>query len=498
MFAYLVARIAHFFSCIWLFFVSLFRRKPSEAESEDQDKPDIPASTSLSNALVASKPSFFWRLIPFSNASRSRVVVDDEESHTSHESPPSQPIQTGTTNPRRIRVLSVSPLRPEIFIEDWCSLGLTVSEFNIPSLNERSGGENPSGNQDQTEIGPSRIVISPETPAFTTPTSSVPTSPEITTPLDSPVPIQGISTTDMDSSEPVSTDSGKDSEEKTMQQERRRSHEYVVPSSVPQNWTFESAVCYDVSPLSARTTTTLWDSVSSKPDLDSVPLPLFTSTPPLRSGDPPPELKVDFGSETDFSRYSYFSPIPYADLFDFNMYNSGRSAAEKTSILSGESSTPSVLPRSISLEIFASSPGPSILSAYSPDKVKERDLYRPAAYSRRFPVGTGSAPTSPTRSTKSETGVPEYSKKASSSKRSPIPVERFHEFLAESPKDLREALLARLQEMSDMIDNSQDWDLISTEGMSERLREACMDRSRANWTHDEFLKIIGGKQDVSA
>lgn len=408
--------------------------------------------------------------------------VDEEASPDGDGLAIGQPVQGARSSERgsalrRMRVLSVSSIRPEIYIEDWTSLPLSISEYGISAIESASS----DAITDSATVASSPILTGSGSPdSSNTPQSSQPTSPEPGTPVDNTCLRIG------DLEQQSKSRSDYDPDESTIRPTERlnsrRSYEYFAPQSDSRRWWYEVAMRYGSTPASAVTSSQLWDPVV-RMDVGSVPLPVFTSTPTKRRVEKAPQLQLNFESEIDFGRFPYLNSVPYPEIFDFSMYDSQGSSGRKGSTCTRVSlHQPFMISTRSEEKNVASQP-------QSPEQIDSRDWYRHASYTRVIGLTSPTIPSTPEFLSNSS-----FSVQQESPEKVPVNLAKgLHEFLAESPRDLRESILARLHEVSTSLDNSGEWNLISLEEISTRLREACKNKSGASWTKEEFLKIIEGE-----
>lgn len=227
----------------------------------------------------------------------------------------------------------------------------------------------------------------------------------------------------------------------------------------PSRTTFEP-VPYQSSALSA-VSVFLSDPPSNHADDPArmVIMPLYTSTPPRPSLS---RISLD-------QRKSRLSLLPYPDLFDFSMYLSRLSHESVSGFrLSG-------LPPDITFPLdFAPTSVPPVITYH--------DRYRSAVFSRHSGQCTPTKPNSNANVFCNRT--------LSQHQQHPIGDISMSSIRFNSP--LYPRALAHMKSRSPHIspDTSGEWNILSLDDISLRLRMACEDLSRCMWTEEEFLKIV--------
>lgn len=208
-----------------------------------------------------------------------------------------------------------------------------------------------------------------------------------------------------------------------------------------------------------------YDPPSNAAPASMVPLPLFTNSPSLES------------SGFSKAHNTRFSLLPYPDLFDFAMYDTR--ASQESSIGFCFSFLPG--------DVTVAPESPVVLG---PATVTYRDQYRNSAYSRLngLCTPTKTNPVNAKVTPSSDRIVPRSRKHlgelplASISFNTPTRIPR-----TSTPTTLK---LQDSLSLYSSPNSSGDWNIMSLDEVSMRLREACNDLSKCVWTEEEFLRII--------
>ena len=234
----------------------------------------------------------------------------------------------------------------------------------------------------------------------------------------------------------------------------------IIEPSGETLMTVYEPIKYTPSALSAGAECNFWD-VPCSDTARMVPLPLYISTPPR----PCSRLSTD-------QEHTRFSLLPYADLFDFSMYNSiSRDSFPQFSF--GD------LPPDVTT---SSTPGTKADSTLRPSEIAYRNRYRSSAYSK---------PTGPYFWKPLTTPIKSSSVFSSSDRQQLREISLnsvgFDSPLAERMRDatgIRDSTFSMYSQSS-----ASSVDLCkSAEGRRTRLHSACDDLSR--WTDEEFMKLV--------
>ncbi|KAJ7721190.1 hypothetical protein DFH07DRAFT_946940 [Mycena maculata] len=340
-------------------------------------------------------------------------------------------VRDRTQEPRKKRHRTMAPPPPQIYVQDWSSLGLNMSDFFDPPSAAR--------------LGAAQSATAPSDPSDATGAELAPSLPPVEHPND-----VGLKSTELSASQsieilladdltslPDTTPSNTEADSTVIPKEEPQEASAVVESATLSF----TAGRYEPNALSA-VSGPLWDPPSF---LNSYSTPLPDTTP----AGPKSAPKSTSNNRRD-------SMLPYCDLFDFQEYFGGDHARG----ISGDSFCESFeLPLiSVSGRSEKKSVADSLRRISVYDVVRERDRYRSAAYTSCL-----------------------FSACSSEPRRAPLT----------STLNLRSG--RDTADFSSPLSKKSDASCPSTgigETTSAQFTAACDELSRFEWTEEEFLTML--------